>query len=136
MRETIRPRDSLPVLEAIALAEKVDLEAIEVVPSIQAWCEIHGIDESHSSRMGKTVRNLSTLKARILLAEEITPQMQSNVCVVLDSRGFGDRTEELEDSARFLLHLFLHELGHARDDSASEQDCDTWAFLRLATYAA
>jgi hypothetical protein len=56
---TIRPRDSLNLLDAIAQREGLDLEAIDIVPSIQAWCEEHNLPEPNPNRMGKTVRNPS-----------------------------------------------------------------------------
>jgi hypothetical protein len=133
---TIRPQGSLEFLQSIAAAESVDIEAVEVVPSIMEWCEQHGIDETNLNRMGKTVRNLTTGRPRILLADEITPSMQSGVCFVLDSRGFSDETSQLQNPRTFLTHLFLHELAHARDDNATEDDCDRWAFSRLSAYAA
>ena len=37
----------------------------------------------------------------------------------------------MRDPDKFLIHLLLHELAHARDDNASENDCDMWAFLAL-----
>jgi hypothetical protein len=86
--------------------------------------------------MGKTVRNLQTGGARILLADEITPLMQRSVIAALEIRGFADEVAEIERSERFLTHLFLHELAHARDDTATEAQCDEWAFSRLEAYDA
>jgi len=133
---TIRPNDRVHELHAIALAHGVALEAIDVVASIKDWCKLHHLDESNPHRMGKTVRNLQTGLCRILLAEEITPSMQSGVCFVLESRGFGEDVSALHDSDTFLTHLFLHELAHARNADASEQECDEWAFKQLGAYAA
>jgi superfamily II DNA/RNA helicase len=134
--ETIRPQEHLPTLLAIAAAEAIDLEGVEVVPSIRKWCEDHGLIEIHDHRMGKTVRNLQTGLARILLAEEITPLMRSSVVAALEINGFADEVARLESAEGFLTHLFLHELAHARDDNASEAQCDEWAFARMETYAA
>jgi hypothetical protein len=133
--ETIRPQEHLPELLAIAAAEAVELEGVEIVPSIRNWCEDHGLTETHDRRMGKTVRNLQTGRARILLAEEITPLMQTNVIAALEISGFADEIVRLESSEGFLKHLFLHELAHARDDNATEAQCDTWAFARMEAYA-
>jgi hypothetical protein len=132
---TIRPRERLKDPETIAQSHGVVLEAIDVVESIKDWCTLHNIDESNPHRMGKTVRNLQTGLCRILLADEIKPSMQSGVCFVLMSRGFGDEVAALHDSDIFLT-LFLHELAHARDSDASEQECDEWAFKELGAYAA
>ena len=134
--ETIRPQEHLPTLLAIAAAEAVDLEGIDVVSSIRTWCEARGLTETHDRRMGKTVRNGQTGRARILLAEEITPLMRTNVIAALEISGFADEIVRLESSEGFLKHLFLHELAHARDDNATEAQCDEWAFARMEAYAA
>ena len=62
--------------------------------------------------------------------------MQSGVCFVLESHGSVDEVAALHDSDVFLTHLFLHELAHARNAEASEQECDEWAFKQLGAYAA
>jgi hypothetical protein len=94
-----------------------------------------GLIETHDRRMGKTVRTLETGRARILLVEEITPLMRSNVIAALEFNGFSEELVQLESSERFLKHLFLHELAHARDDNATEAECDEWAFARIGAHA-
>jgi hypothetical protein len=131
---TIRPRERLSRLKAIAAHYSVTLEAIIVVPSIKAWCEEHDVPETNHWRTGITIQNGATHAPLILLAEEITPSMQSSVCSALEFHGY--RVEQLNDSSLFLTHLFLHELAHAQFPNATEQQCDDWAFAELAQNAA
>jgi hypothetical protein len=41
------------------------------------------------------------------------------------------RVDQLKDPQTFLKHLFLHELRHALNSDATEQECDEWAFGRI-----
>lgn len=57
--------------------------------------------------------------------------MQSGVLSALDARGFADLTAQLKVARPFLIHLFLNELAHARDDNATERDCDEWGVFAV-----
>ncbi|MGC1818121.1 MAG: hypothetical protein WA900_10760 [Casimicrobiaceae bacterium] len=128
----IRPADHLPMLDAIAATYPVRLQGIEVVPSIRDWSVAHGLEESSHSRMGKTVVNNETGASLILLAAEITPEMQSQVIFGMEARGHFDEAQPLRGDARaFIVHLLLHEMAHARFPDATEIECDDWAFAEL-----
>ena len=127
---TVRPREYIEKLGTIAARYSIHLESITVVRNVKAWCEEHGVPETNDWRTGKTVRNLTTDTPLILLAEEITASMQSSVLSALEFYGYD--VEQLRDPRVFLTHLFLHELAHAQFPSATERECDDWAFSQLA----
>ena len=82
---------------------------------------------------GITVRDDSSGALLILLAKDITPDMQGSAIGRMEAGGHFDEAKPLWHDARGLLvHLFLHELTHtllAR--GTSEGECDEWAFAHL-----
>jgi len=134
--DTISPAAHLEHLRAIAARCAVPIEDVQIVPSIQAWCEDRGLPETNPFRSGKTVRNNVTGHYLILLAQEITGSTQNSIISAMELRGHIDRTGVLRSPDTFLLHLFLHELAHAQFPEASEDECDEWAFSQLAVNAA
>ncbi|MEW5974567.1 MAG: hypothetical protein AB1898_02055 [Acidobacteriota bacterium] len=120
------------------IAESCDfqLEEIEVVESIKQWCDEKGVEEDNYWRVGKCLRNKDSGKYRILLAAEITPEMQSSVLSAMEYRGFASELPLLAAPDKFLEHLLLHEIAHAKNNTWDESECDRWAFARLkANYA-
>ena len=107
------------------------LEEIKIVKSIQEWCVENGIEENNPFRTGKCLMNRETKEYKILLAQEITPEMQNSVISLMELRGYGTEIEALKSPSNFLLHLLLHEIAHAKDSNWSEKECDYWAFEQL-----
>ncbi len=129
--KVIDTNQHLDKLTKIAQQYEFPLEDIEAVSSIQEWCKERGIEENNPFRTGKCLRNRDTGEYIILLASEITKDMQNSVISAMKIRGYGSEVEVLENSFSFLAHLLLHEVAHARNDKWSEKECDIWAFEEL-----
>ncbi|HMK56481.1 MAG TPA: hypothetical protein VK448_07590 [Dissulfurispiraceae bacterium] len=129
--ETIRTESYLAQLRAVATRYDFPLEEIEAVQDIMQWCNERGIEENNSWRVGKCLRNRTNGKYRILLAAEITPEIKNSVLAAMEYRGFGNEVSSLEASEKFLEHLLLHEIAHAKHETWEEKDCDKWAFNEL-----
>lgn len=72
----------------------------------------------------------------ILIREEISEDRFNQVLGRLDIRGYWAETANFRnDRSAFLRHLVLHELAHLENnwDQSHEDECDEWAFQRLAT---
>ncbi|MCU7927390.1 MAG: hypothetical protein KZQ97_13225 [Candidatus Thiodiazotropha sp. (ex Dulcina madagascariensis)] len=121
------------ISKLVDIAQQYDfpLENIEAVPNIMDWCETRDIEENNPFRTGKCLRNSETGEYLILLAQEITADMQNSVIGALELRGFSSNTEVLHKPLAFLMHLLLHEVAHAIDYKWSEEECDSWAFKEL-----
>jgi hypothetical protein len=128
---TIRPSDYLDRLAALSAKHSVATEKILVVPSIQFWCEEHGVEETNPWRSGRILQNKETDAFLILLAEKITEDMQASVRDSIELRGLVGQVKMIEEPLAFLDHLMLHELAHALYPKASETECDRWAFVQL-----
>ena len=130
-KQTIITKEYLSLLIKVAHQYDLPLEGIEIVSSIQEWCKEIGIEEDNPFRAGKCLRNCETGKYKILLAEEITPEMQNSIIGAMSLRDYSLKIEILENPKAFLIHLLLHELAHARNEEWSENECDRWAFEEL-----
>lgn len=129
--EAIQTELYLAKLRAIAESYDFPLEGIDAVESIKQWCDEKGVEENNFWRVGKCLRNKGNGKYRILLAAEITPEMQSSVLAAMEYRGFGSEVSLLAAPNKFLEHLLLHEIAHAKNNNWEESECDRWAFTQL-----
>ncbi len=129
--ETIITNEHLVRLTEVARKFDSLLEDIEAVSNIQEWCEKRRIKENNPFRTGKCLKNRETGKYKILLAKEITPEMQSSVICAMECRSYCEEINALKNPSVFLTHLLLHEIAHARNENWSEQECDSWAFKEL-----
>lgn len=133
--KAINTNKHLEKLIKVAQQYEFPLEEIEAVSSIQEWCNERAIEENNPFRSGKCLRNRETGKYKILLAEEITADMQNSAISAMKFHGYGSEVEVLENPFSFLVHLLLHEVAHARNDKWSEKECDSWAFVELEKIA-
>lgn len=135
--KTILTALHLPGLRTVAGSYPVPLEAIEAVRHISEWCRQWDIKDDHPFRLGKCVQNHSTKKYRILLEGEIPHDWQNALVNLLKSNlpEFRVRADTLRDEKLFLLHLLLHEIGHALHNEWGENECDQWAFEELPRHA-
>ena len=129
--ELIQTERYLVRLRAIAEHYDFPLEQIEAVTNIKQWCDEQQIEENNFWRVGKCLRNRKSGKYKILLAAEITPEMQSSVLAAMEYRGFENEVAFLKAADKFLEHLLLHEIAHAKNDNWNEHECDSWAFNEL-----
>ena len=129
--ESIKTEQYLARLRAIAESYDFPLEKIDALESIKLWCDERGIEENNLWRVGKCLRNKENGKYRILLAADITPEMQSSVLAAMEYRGFGSEMSLLAAPDKFLEHLLLHEIAHAKNNSWEESECDRWALAQL-----
>lgn len=122
----------LAELRLLAAAHLEELD-VETVPSIQDWCRSRGLTESNPFRCGAVFRSRETGRYLILLADNITTDMQSSVRAAMQMRGTltNRQLEFLSEPGNFVRHLVLHEVAHALDDKRSEEECDRWAFTQL-----
>lgn len=127
----IQTKHYLVRLRALAERYEFPLEEIEAVADIKQWCNERGIEENNLWRVGKCLRNSESGKYRILLAAEITPEMQNSVLGAMEYRGFGYEVSSLRAADKFLEHLLLHEIAHAKNNNWEERECDSWAFNEL-----
>jgi hypothetical protein len=119
------------MLNQIVDSIQIPVEGIEITSDIQAWCKERNIPENNALLTGKCLKNHQTGKHLILLRSEITESMQRSIIRAISIRGFNDKINLLETSWGFLEHLLFHELGHAKDNSWSETECDEWAFSMM-----
>ena len=129
--ESIQTVLYLAKLRAIAESYGFPLEGISAVESIKQWCDEKGVEENNFWRVGKCLRNKESGKYRILLAAEITSEMQSSVLAAMEYRSFDSEVWLLAAPDKFLEHLLLHEIAHAQNNSWKESECDRWAFTQL-----
>ncbi|MGR3178526.1 MAG: hypothetical protein ACUZ8E_10760 [Candidatus Anammoxibacter sp.] len=132
--EQINTVKHMPELKKIAQSYRFPLENIETVLSIQKWCEGKGIDENNPFLTGKCLKNSETGKYKILLAAEITAEMQNSVIGAMSLRGYGEEINLLNEPSLFITHLLLHEIAHAINEKWSESECDSWAFKELEKF--
>jgi hypothetical protein len=118
-------------LHKIVSSYQIPVEGIEIISDIQAWCKERNIPENNALLTGKCLKNNKTGKHLILLRSEISESMQRSIIRAISIRGFSDKINLLETSWGFLKHLLFHELGHAKDSSWSETQCDEWAFSMM-----
>lgn len=128
---TIKTERYLARLRAIAASHEFPLEEIETVADIKQWCDERGVEEDNFCRVGKCLRNGNTGKYRILIAAEITPEMQNSVLAAMEYRGFGNEVSLLSAPDKFVEHLLLHEIAHAKNNNWDQSECDSWAFRQL-----
>ena len=129
--EPIKTERHLARLRAVAASYDFPLEEIEAIADIKRWCDERGVEEDNFWRVGKCLRNRNTGQYRILLAAEITPEMQSSVLAAMEYRGFGNEVSLLSAPEKFVEHLLLHEIAHAKNNNWDETECDSWAFEQL-----
>ena len=60
------------------------------MPSIQDWSIAHGVEESNPFRTGKIIVAGKTGAYVVVLADEITPDMQGSVIGGMEARGYID----------------------------------------------
>ena len=130
--EIISTKEYIAQLKEIARRYHFPLEDIETVSSIKKWCRKWHVDEANPFRTGTCLHQSKIGKFKILLAEEITPEMQEAVFDELIERGFSEETELLDDPFIFLVHLLLHEIAQAKNQTWLEKECDIWAFKELS----
>lgn len=129
--EPIKTERHFERLRAVAASHDFPLEEIEAVADIKQWSDERGVEEDNFWRVGKCLRNRNSGKYRILLAAEITPEMQNSVRAAMEYRGFGNEVSLLSAPDKFVEHLLLHEIAHAKNNNWDETECDSWAFEQL-----
>jgi hypothetical protein len=113
----ILTKEYLSELKIIAHRYHFPLEDIETVANIQKWCKKWRVDEPNPFRTGTCLRQTEIGRFRILLAEEITPDMQEAVVDALINRGFAEEVESLDDPFHFIVHLLLREIAHVKNQT-------------------
>ena len=115
------------------LLDSIGLSGCEIliVPSIQEWADAHGLEGPGPFTAGMAAtRDGAPL---VILLDTIAEDIRDGILPALLIRGFGAELERIEGPSAFLEHLVLHEAAHhLLPDSASESECDTWAFARLS----
>jgi hypothetical protein len=132
MGRPIAVPDMLSELEALARRFDPEIE-VQAVSSIQGWCKGIGLREDNPFLCGKTVQDKTSGRHLVLLAEEITSEMQASVIAGMEFLGklAPSDIEMLRDPNTFARHLLLHEVAHATGHSRTEEECDRWAFQQL-----
>jgi|GEM_PF-6808153 len=108
---------------------------IEIVPNIFKWCEEKGVPEGHPFRIAKTLKNLENGRYLILINQYLTSENISSVLVGIEHSNYfsSDQIKKITDQKIFLIHLLLHEISHALDETRSEEQCDLWALSQIET---
>jgi hypothetical protein len=136
MGRSVSTSAALPELQRLAESFGVHVH-VRAVPSIQDWCKAEGLEEHNPFLCGKALWDGRAQRHLVLLADPITPEMQSSVISGMQVRG-GVPAEDislLADGRVFLKHLLLHEMGHVLDHDREEVACDLWAFEQLRSGA-
>jgi hypothetical protein len=122
-------------LEALLAAHATQETILVLVDDIERWAAAN-----HLSVLGNPVgtcfESQGDVPRRIVVREAISEERVNGILGRLDFRGYWVETRSLRsDPAAFLRHLVLHELGHLENNWGQERedDCDAWAFSRLAT---
>lgn len=131
--EAIHTNEYITQLKEIARKYHFPLKDIVTVPNIHKWCRRWGIDEPNPFSTGTCLRQTETGRFKILLAENITPEMQASVIDEIISHGFSDEAELLDDPYIFIVFVFLHEIAHAKNLTWLDIEIDLWAFEQLKT---
>jgi len=122
------------MLTALASKYVADLEKLRFVPDVGIEGEQLGAGSDVSTRTGKCLRNSTTGKHLILIAEKISASTKESIISGMMLRGSkSEDLELLDNDCNFIKHLVLHECAHANDSEFSELECDNWAFERLRT---
>jgi len=91
-----------------------------------------GVEEKNHERLAMAL--LADGNPLIVFKSEITEDDRSGVIGRLMFGGFDAELSRLQLPEAFLEHLVLHEAAHLLLlEKASEEDCDRWAFDRLAS---
>jgi hypothetical protein len=119
-------------LLSIAASFDSIVDEIKIIPSIKDWCSSNGITETSEDRAGKCLRNQSSGKHIILLAETVSDEEKESIIGAMSFHGSSSKDLEiLTDEWAFVKHLLLHECAHAFNREFSEYQCDCWAFDKM-----
>jgi len=108
--------------------------ALEIVPDVEEWARAHHVTVD-GNPIATSVPARGQLPRVVVVRANLSEGDFSGVLGRLDYRGHWDETSEMrKNPAMFLRHLVLHELAHLENNwgQSREDDCDEWAFERLA----
>jgi hypothetical protein len=132
---SIRPEEYRDYLWHIVTTTGAKVQELLIVDSVNEWAKHHGRGERNrlTPRAARCFDLIGSDKWLILLAAEITPQMQKSIRGRLQTCGYD--ISPIAGERPFLTHLLLHEVAHTLHPDASEDECDEWAFAQLSKYA-
>jgi len=110
------------------------LVSLLTVPDIAAWAMENGV-RIRGNPVATSLAERNGSSWLILMRAEMTETALNGVLGRLDVRGYWTETTEFRNEPlKFLRHLVLHELAHLENnwDQSHEDDCDEWAFARIA----
>lgn len=124
----------LPNLEALLAEHATQPTAVVLVKDVESWAAENRL-KVQGNPIGTCFDSRGELPRRIVIRESISEEGVGGVLGRLDFRGYWVETRTLRsDPVAFLGHLLLHELAHLENNWGQERedDCDAWAFSRLA----
>ena len=119
------------VKEFRRLLNHYDLKKSEIfiVPNVKEWAESKGISEDNPFRLGLGAKRSNSNIWDIVLKEDIKRGDIEGVLSAMFYHGF-EHINELRKLRHFVLHLFLHEIAHAKG-VREELEADNWAYKEL-----
>ena len=121
------------IIECLMKENGIPPDSLMIVDDVEQWCVDQGIikrSEYYPFRAAKCLYSKALDRFMILVSRCITDGMKASIkgCVFMK---FGDQYRKvLDNDLKFLQHLVLHEIAHTK--GLSEEECDRWAFDKLA----
>lgn len=126
--------DHREVLVSELLRHATQAVSLEIVPDVAEWAKAN-----HVTVVGNPIATSLPVRGQLPRAVVVRAKLSegdlSGVLGRLDFSGHWGETREMrKDLVMFLRHLVLHELAHLENNwgQSREDDCDEWAFARLA----
>jgi hypothetical protein len=121
-------------LDALVAKHATQRTKIVLVDDIERWAVSNHL-RVVGNPVGTCFETQGQEPRRIVIREAVSEERVNRILGRLDFRGYWDETRALRaNPAEFLRHLVLHELAHLENNWGQEleDDCDVWAFARLA----
>ena len=121
-------------LDALVAKHATQPTMIVLIDDIERWVAANHLKVA-GNPVGTCFETQGQVPRRIVIRDAISEERVNGILGRLDFRGYWEETRTLRgDPAEFLRHLVLHELAHLENNWGQERedDCDVWAFSRLA----
>jgi hypothetical protein len=130
----IQVDDHRQVLESEIQRHATQEVSLEIVDDVAEWAKAHSVVVT-GNPIGTSIPVRGQLPRAVVVRAKLNEEDLSGVLGRLDFRGHWDETRKMRNNpVMFLRHLVLHELAHLENNwnQSMEDDCDEWAFERLA----
>lgn len=130
----IQVDDYRPALELEIRRHATQEISLEIVLDVAEWAKANHVIVK-GNPIGTSIPVRGQQPRAVVVRAQLNEEDLAGVLGRLDFRGHWNETRVMRNSpVMFLRHLVLHELAHLENnwDQSREDDCDKWAFERLA----